>query len=67
MAGYLMAVTFKHGGTGTAGVVLLGIPDGMFPDQATAITASKAAVTTLETNKDGIAPTNMAAIVSQTR
>lgn len=67
MAGYLMAVTFKHGGTGTAGIIKLGIQDGQFPDQATAISQGVAIITAFLTAKEGIAPTNVAALVSQTR
>src|SRR4029077_15205395 len=67
MAGYLIAVTFKSGGTGTPHVVLLGVDDGMFPDQATAIAGAKACVTSFWTDKDGVAPTNMSALVNQTR
>jgi hypothetical protein len=68
MSGYLMAVTFKSGKTGTAQVELLGIEDGMYPNQTAAIAAAKVFVTAFWTVKDdGFAPTNMAALVSQTR
>lgn len=62
-----MAVTFKHGGTGTAGVIKLGVDDGIYPDQATAISQTVSVITAYLTAKDGIAPTNVAALVSQTR
>lgn len=67
MSGYLMAVTFKHGGTGIAGIIKLGIQDGQFPDQATAISQTVSFITTYLTGKEGIAPTNVNALVSQTR
>jgi hypothetical protein len=67
MAGYLLAVTFNHGNSGNAGVVMFGLGNNIAADQATAMTMAKAMVTAFETAKDGIAPTNVAALVSATR
>lgn len=64
MAGYLIAVHYT--GNSIAKTVLIGVADGAFPDQATAIAAAKTAVTDYRT-AHGETPIGMIALVSQTR
>lgn len=64
MAGYLIAVNYKV--NGVSHQVLLGIDDGLYPDQATAISSAISTVTNFKANK-GEAITNVAALVSATR
>lgn len=64
MSGYLIAVHYTD--NSVARTVIAGVDDGMFPDQATAITATKTQVTTFVTEK-GQTPVSMVALVSATR
>jgi hypothetical protein len=64
MAGYLIAVSYTD--NSVAKTVLIGVPDGAFPDQATAIAAAKSSVVAHRTDH-GEVPLNVVALVSQTR
>jgi hypothetical protein len=65
MAGYLIAVTSKVAGVSQP-VVLVGVDNRLYPDQATAIAAVAANVTAYQAAK-GNAITNVVCLVNQTR
>jgi hypothetical protein len=65
MSGYLIAVIYKDNGV-TPHTTLMGIENGMYPNQATAIQAAKDRATAIATAKGQIV-TNLAALVSATR
>lgn len=64
MSGYIIAVHYTN--NSVAQTVLLGVDTGMFPDQATAVTAAKSTVMAMQTAK-GQTPLSMVALVSATR
>jgi hypothetical protein len=64
VAGYLIAVNYKV--LGVAAKVISGVADGMFPDQATAISDTITRVTNYRATK-GETITNVAALVNATR
>jgi hypothetical protein len=66
MAGYLIAVHYTDSNTSKAQTVLMGVPDGIWPDQATAISQTQAATVAYVTAK-GQAPISIATLVSATR
>lgn len=66
MSGYLIAVHYTDSNTSIAHDILIGVENGDFPDQATAIAAAKATVTSYVQGK-GQVPTSMVALVSATR
>jgi hypothetical protein len=66
MAGYLIAVHYTDANTSTAKTVLIGVANGEFPDQASAIAAAISNVTAYRTSR-GEAPISVTALVSATR
>jgi hypothetical protein len=65
MAGYLIAVTSKVAGVSQP-VILFGVDNGIYLDQATAITAATANVIAYQAAK-GVTITNVVCLVNQTR
>jgi hypothetical protein len=64
MSGYLMAVHYTNGSTPRT--ILVGIPDGAFPDQATAISFITTEITNTAIQR-GETPTGVVTLVSATR
>lgn len=68
MTQWLIAVTYKHGGTGTAGqTVLMGVGSDIAATSAAAQTYASNFVVSKVAGIDGIAPTNVATLLSSTR
>lgn len=66
MSGYLINVHYTDSNTSIAHNVLLGVENGDYPDQTTAIAAAKVCVTAYVQGR-GQVPTAMTALVSATR
>jgi hypothetical protein len=66
MAGYLIAVHYTDSNTSLANTVLMGVEDGFYPDQATAISQTQTAVVAYRTLR-GENPINVVTLVSATR
>lgn len=64
MAGYLIAVNYKV--LGVSGHMIIGVPDGAFPDQVTAQAAAVTSATNYRASK-GETITNVITLVSATR